>query len=125
MAIPAVFSRGVVSASAQALDGWRMGQSANDRTLIVVQLAGGNDGLNTVVPFTDPLYLKMRPIIGLSESKVLPLDTRLGLHPNLQALKQPWDTGHLAIVEGVGYPNHSPPHSQPMTTVPTPHLHPI
>src|SRR5260370_37613241 len=75
-------------------------------------MAGRKDGLNSVVPFTDPLYLKMRPIIGLSESKVLPLDTRLGLHPNLQALKQLWDTGHLAIVEGVGYPNQSLSHFQ-------------
>src|SRR5215469_2143527 len=114
MIMPSIFSRGVASARAQALDGSHLAQTANDRTLIVVQMAGGNDGLNTVVPFTDPLYLKMRPIIGLSETKVLPLDTRLGLHPNLQALKQLWDAGHLAIVEGVGYPNQSLSHFQAM-----------
>src|SRR5260370_3307418 len=114
MVVPCLLSRGVASASAQALDGSRMAQTANDRTLIVVQMAGGNDGLNTVVPFTDPLYLKMRPIIGLSETKVLQLDTRLGLHPNLAPLKQLWDVGHLAIVEGVGYPNQSLSHFQAM-----------
>src|SRR6516164_4212710 len=81
MLMPTIFSRGVASARAQALDGSRLAQSASDRTLIVVQMAGGNDGLNTVVPFTDPLYLKLRPTIRLTETKVLPLDTRLGLHP--------------------------------------------
>src|SRR5215470_10771112 len=114
MIMPAIFSRGVASARAQALDGSRLAQSANDRTLIVVQMAGGNDGLNTVVPFTDPLYLKLRPTIGLSETKVVPLDTRLGLHPNLAPLKKLWDAGHLAIVEGVGYPNQSLSHFQAM-----------
>ena len=114
MIMPAIFSRGVASARAQALDGSRLAQSANDRTLIVVQMAGGNDGLNTVVPFTDPLYQKLRPTLGLPDTKVLPLDTRLGLHPNLQPLKKLWDAGHLAIVEGVGYPNQSLSHFQAM-----------
>ena len=114
MIMPAIFSRGVASAQSQALDGSRLAQSAADRTLIVVQMAGGNDGLNTVVPFTDPLYLKMRPTLGLPHTKVLPLDTRLGLHPNLQPLKKLWDAGHLAIVEGVGYPNQSLSHFQAM-----------
>src|SRR2546428_816857 len=114
MIMPAIFSRGVASARAQALDGSRLAQSANDRTLIVVQMAGGNDGLNTVVPFTDPLYQKLRPTLGLSDTKVLPLDTRLGLHPNLAPLKKLWDEGHMAIVEGVGYPNPSLSHFQAM-----------
>jgi uncharacterized protein (DUF1501 family) len=114
MVMPAIFSRGVASARAQALDGSHMAQAAGDRTLIVVQMAGGNDGLNTVVPFTDPLYLKLRPTLGLPDTKVLPLDTRLGLHPNLQPLKKLWDIGHLAIVEGVGYPNQSLSHFQAM-----------
>jgi uncharacterized protein (DUF1501 family) len=114
MIMPAIFSRGVSSAQAQALDGSRLAQTANDRTLIVVQMAGGNDGLNTVVPFTDPLYHKLRPTLGLADTKVLPLDTRLGLHPNLAPLKKLWDAGHLAIVEGVGYPNQSLSHFQAM-----------
>jgi uncharacterized protein (DUF1501 family) len=77
-------------------------------------MAGGNDGLNTVVPFTDPLYKQMRPTLALAETKVLPLDTRLGLHPNLAPLKALWDEGHLAIIEGVGYPNQSLSHFQAM-----------
>src|SRR5579859_7932512 len=114
MVMPTIFSRGGASARAQALDGAGTAPTASGRTLIVVQMAGGNDGLNTVVPFTDPLYLKLRPTLGLSETKVLPLDTRLGLHPNLQPLKKLWDAGHLAIVEGVGYPNQSLSHFQAM-----------
>ncbi len=114
MVMPAIFSRGVASAMAQALDGSRVAQTATDRTLIVVQMAGGNDGLNTVVPYTDPLYIKMRPTLGIAQSKVLTLDTRLGLHPNLAPLKKLWDAGHLAVVEGVGYPNQSLSHFQAM-----------
>ena len=114
MVMPSIFSRGVASAMAQSLDGSHVAQTATDRTLIVVQMAGGNDGLNTVVPYTDPLYIKLRPTLGISQSKVLTLDTRLGLHPNLAPLKKLWDAGHLAIVEGVGYPNQSLSHFQAM-----------
>ncbi len=114
MMMPSVFSRGVTSARAQSLDGSRFAQVATDRTLIVVQMAGGNDGLNTVVPFTDPLYHQMRPTLGIADAQVLHLDTHLGLHPSLAPLKQLWDAGHLAIVEGVGYPNSSLSHFQAM-----------
>src|SRR5712692_8884221 len=114
MVMPAIFSRGVASAMSQSLDGSHIAQTATDRTLIVVQMAGGNDGLNTVVPYTDPLYIKMRPTLGIPQSKVLTLDSRLGLHPNLAPFKKIWDAGHLAIVEGVGYPNQSLSHFQAM-----------
>src|SRR5205085_6697099 len=114
MIMPAIFSRGVASARARSLEGSHIAQTASDRTLIVVQMAGGNDGLNTVIPFTDPLYHQMRPTISVPEASVLQLDTRLGLHANLQPLKQLWDAGHLAIVEGVGYPNQSLSHFQAM-----------
>src|SRR5712692_2251256 len=114
MVMPAIFSRGVASAMSQSLDGSHIAQTATDRTLIVVQMAGGNDGLSTVVPYTDPLYIKMRPTLGIPQSKVLTLDSRLGLHPNLAPLKKIWDAGHLAIVEGVGYPDQSLSHFQAM-----------
>lgn len=114
MVMPAIFSRGVASAMALAGDGASFSQIATDHTLIVVQMAGGNDGLNTVIPFTDSLYKQMRPTLAIPDAKVLPLDTRLGLHPNLQPLKTFWDAGHLAIVEGVGYPNQSLSHFQAM-----------
>jgi uncharacterized protein (DUF1501 family) len=114
MMMPSIFSRGLTSAKAMANEGAHFSVASNNHTLIVVQMAGGNDGLNTVVPYSDPIYRKMRPTIGIPENQVLPLDTRLGLHPNLAPLKQIWDQGHLAIVEGVGYPNQSLSHFQAM-----------
>jgi len=114
MVMPAIFSRGIASARAQSIDGSHIAQTASDRTLIVVQMAGGNDGLNTVIPFSDPLYHQMRPTLSIADAKVLPIDTRLGLHPNLAPLKNLWDAGHLAIIEGVGYPNQSLSHFQAM-----------
>jgi uncharacterized protein (DUF1501 family) len=114
MMMPAIFSRGVASARAMSLEGSRFAQAASERTLIVVQMAGGNDGLNTVIPFTDPLYHQMRPTLAIPDAQVLMLDTRLGLHPGLKALQPLWEQGHLAIVEGVGYPNQSLSHFQAM-----------
>ena len=114
MVMPTIFSRGVASAMALSKDGHSFSQLATDHTLIVVQMAGGNDGLNTIIPFTDPLYKQMRPTLAIPDNTVLPLDTRLGLHPNLQPLKKFWDAGHLAIVEGIGYPNQSLSHFQAM-----------
>jgi uncharacterized protein (DUF1501 family) len=114
MIMPAIFSRGVASARAQSIDGSHIAQAASDRTLIVVQMAGGNDGLSTVIPFSDPLYHQMRPTLSIPDAKVLPLDTRLGLHPNLAPLKGLWDAGHMAIIEGVGYPDQSLSHFQAM-----------
>src|SRR6266516_7136965 len=104
MIMPSIFSRGIASARAQSIDGSRIAQASGDRTLIVIQMAGGNDGLSTVIPIGDPLYHQVRPTLAIPDAQVLPLDTRLGLHPNLAALKQFWDAGHLAIIEGVGYP---------------------
>jgi uncharacterized protein (DUF1501 family) len=114
MVMPAIFSRGVVSAKTLVGEGSHLALAGTDRTLIVVQMAGGNDGLNTVVPYTDSRYYKMRPTIAVQQSKAVSLDGRLGLHPNLAPLKKIWDAGHLAIVEGVGYPNQSLSHFQAM-----------
>lgn len=114
MMMPSVFSRALASAKTLASDGAHSSIAAGDRTLIIVQLAGGNDGLNTIVPYTDPLYKKLRPTIGIPENQVVQLDGRLGLNPNLAPLKPLWDQGHLAIVEGVGYPNPSLSHFQAM-----------
>jgi uncharacterized protein (DUF1501 family) len=114
MIMPSIFSRGIASARAQSIDGSRIAQASGDRTLIVIQMAGGNDGLSTVIPIGDPLYHQVRPTLAIPDAEVLPLDTRLGLHPNLAPLKQLWDGGHMAIIEGVGYPNQSLSHFQAM-----------
>lgn len=81
------------------------GDAPYQRLLILVELKGGNDGLNTVVPFTDPNYHALRPRIGLRRDEVLPISERLGFHPSLQALLPLWQAKELAVVQGVGYPN--------------------
>lgn len=76
-----------------------------DRTLVIVQMAGGNDGLNMVVPYQDGAYHGSRPTIGIDPSAALPLDAQVALNPVMTALKGVWDQGQLAVVEGVGYPH--------------------
>jgi uncharacterized protein (DUF1501 family) len=75
----------------------------DDRTLVVVELAGGNDGLNTVVPTADPAYRALRPTLGVTNA--LALDDTAGLHPELAKLAARYHDGQVAIVEGVGYPD--------------------
>lgn len=75
-----------------------------DRTLVLLKLDGGNDGLNTVVPFADDAYYRSRPGIGIRPADVLRLDDRVGLNPALAGLQSLWDAGELAVLQGVGYP---------------------
>jgi uncharacterized protein (DUF1501 family) len=84
------------------------------RTLVVVQLSGGNDGLNAVVPYGNGLYYQLRPQIGIAANQVLPLDNQIGLHPNLKSFKALYDKKQLAIIQGVGYPNASRSHFRSM-----------
>lgn len=81
-----------------------------NRTLVVIELAGGNDDLNTVIPYTDSLYLQLRSRIGVPTNAVLPLNDRLGLNPVMTGLKSLWDANRVAVVENVGYPNSSLSH---------------
>ena len=74
------------------------------RLLILVELKGGNDGLNTVVPYADPLYARLRPRLALPREQLLPLSEQAALHPSLEKLMPTWQEGKLAIVQGLGYP---------------------
>src|SRR5919202_3272313 len=123
LALPHIFTRAVEAAGAEAgrepsaLRG--AGESASNdplakRTLIVVQMAGGNDGLNTVVPYADGTYYQNRKNLGIPADQVLPLDDRFGLHPAMGGMKALWDGGNLAIVHGVGYPNPNFSHFKSM-----------
>lgn len=87
---------------------------SNGKTLILVQMAGGNDGLNTVVPASDPVYRSSRTTLGLAENEVLPLAEGFGLHPALTGLHGLWDSGRLAVVRGVGYPEQNYSHFKSM-----------
>ena len=87
-----------------------------DRVLVVVQLSGGNDGLNTVIPFGDDMYYRKRPGIGIPQNQVLRLTKNggVGLHPALEQFKDLYDDGMLSIVQGVGYPNPNRSHFKSM-----------
>src|ERR1700690_2649570 len=78
--------------------------------LVLIQLAGGNDGLNAVVPYTNDFYYQARPSIGIPASQVLTLNDTLGLNPAMTGFKSLFDAGHLSVVNGVGYPNPNRSH---------------
>jgi uncharacterized protein (DUF1501 family) len=93
-----------------------------DNILVVVQLTGGNDGLNTVVPFADENYRRLRPKLHLADARLHKLDDRVGLHPSLEALARLFKEGSAAIVQGVGYPHPNRSHFESMAiwhTAPT------
>jgi len=74
------------------------------RLLVLVEMKGGNDGLNTVVPYTDPAYYALRPKLAISRDDAVQLTDRVALHPSLVPLAAPWRDNELAILQGVGYP---------------------
>lgn len=102
---PAFLSRAAVAAESR---GEKV--TSEERVLVLVQLAGGNDGLNTVIPYRDPEYRKARPGIGISRGQVLRIDDDLGLHPAMSGFKELYDDGALGILQGVGYPNPNRSH---------------
>ncbi|MBI4967832.1 MAG: DUF1501 domain-containing protein [Rhodospirillales bacterium] len=81
-----------------------------DRTLVLIELNGGNDGLNTVVPLTDPLYEKLRPKLAIPKAQTLALSAEAGFHPALAPLMPVWRLGEMAIAQGVGYPKPNRSH---------------
>jgi uncharacterized protein (DUF1501 family) len=102
-AVPDAFARAILAAKRQNV--------AGQAVLVMIQLAGGNDGLRTVIPLRDPRLRDLRPQLGEeSAKKGLPLSSEKGLNHNLVRLKQLWDHGKVAIVEGVGYPEPSLSH---------------
>jgi uncharacterized protein (DUF1501 family) len=80
------------------------------RILVLVQLVGGNDGLNTVIPFEDDNYYRLRPTLAIAKSRVLPISDLLGLHPACRALHSLFDSGNMTVVQNVGYPQPSRSH---------------
>ena len=81
-----------------------MSANGKNRKLVVVQLSGGNDYLNSVVPYNDPLYIDNRPRIRITEERALPLDDNYGWNPGMGPVKDLYDEGKVAIIHGIGYP---------------------
>ena len=88
--------------------------TAGSGILVIVTLYGGNDGINTLIPYSDNAYYDARPEIAIKPSEVLPLDGQLGLNPALKGLAAEWHNQKLAIVRGVGYPNQDRSHFRSM-----------
>ncbi|MEZ5026242.1 MAG: DUF1501 domain-containing protein [Chitinophagales bacterium] len=84
------------------------------KILVVIQLTGGNDGLNTVVPFENDLYYNARPTIAIQKNTTLKLDSQLGLHPSLQGIKKLYDDGNVCLINNVGYPEPDRSHFRSM-----------
>jgi uncharacterized protein (DUF1501 family) len=80
-----------------------MTSTKKDPILVVFQLSGGNDYLNTVIPYSDGLYYDNRPAVGIHEDRVIKLDDKVGLHPEMGPLKKVWDRGDMAIIHSIGY----------------------
>ena len=82
----------------------------NNKIVVIINLSGGNDGLNTVVPYTNDIYYNLRPTIGVPSNDVLPLTNSLGLNPSLGALHNLWGSNNLSVIQNVGYSNQNLSH---------------
>ena len=91
-----------------------MTSTKKDPVLVVLQLSGGNDALNTVVPHGDPRYYDNRPNVRVPEDQVLKIDDNVGLNPNMGPMKKIYDEGKMAVIQGVGYPNPNRSHFRSM-----------
>src|SRR5260370_22623555 len=106
--VPGFVSRTAAQAPAASQPG------ARDTILVVVQLTGGNDGLNTVIPFRDENYRRLRPTLAQPEAQIRRLNDSIGLHPSMTALADLLQDNSLCVVQGVGYPNPSQSHFRSM-----------
>src|SRR5438552_11484035 len=108
LTVPAFLSR----TAAAAPDSGKPG--AKETILVVVQLTGGNDGLNTVIPYNDPDYAKLRPSLKLAKDQIKKLNDRVGLHPSMEGLAGLLQDQALCVVQGVGYTNPNQSHFRSM-----------
>jgi uncharacterized protein (DUF1501 family) len=97
----------------KAFEGQQMVLPGN-KVVVILQLSGGNDGLNTVIPVRNDLYYKARPKLGIAKNKALTVTDEVGLHPALTGFKELYDDGSLAILNNVGYPNPDRSHFRSM-----------
>ena len=109
--VPGFVQSTFLSMNAHAADSAVQATTGKDAPILVlIQLAGGNDGLNTVVPYADDNYYKARKVLGIKDKEVLRLGENAGLHPDLKFLHRAFQDGQLSVVQGVGYPNPNRSH---------------
>lgn len=109
--VPAFLANTFSALQADAADAATQTATGKDATILVVlQMAGGNDGLNTVVPYANDYYHQARPRLRLNANSILKINDEIGLHPSLTGFKDLYDAGQLSIVQGTGYPNPNRSH---------------
>jgi uncharacterized protein (DUF1501 family) len=109
--VPAFLANTFAAMQAEAVDSATQVATGRDSNILVIlQMAGGNDGLNTVAPYSNDHYHRARPKIGLSENRILKLNDDIGLHESLAGFKDLYDAGQLSIIQGIGYPNPNRSH---------------
>jgi uncharacterized protein (DUF1501 family) len=91
-----------------------MASARRDKALVVIQLSGGNDCLDTVVPYTSGLYYDFRPTIHIASEDVLPINDAFGFNPSMEPIKRLWDEGKVAVINGIGYPHPDRSHFRSM-----------
>ena len=91
-----------------------MTSTKQNKSLVVMQLSGGNDYINTVVPYANDLYYGFRPSVSIKPEEVLKIDAEVGFRPNMEPVKALWDEGNVAIINGIGYPNPNRSHFRSM-----------
>lgn len=91
-----------------------MTTNMREKSLVVIQLTGGNDYLNTVVPYTNGVYYDSRRVVNIAPERVLPIDSQVGFAPALGPIKEQWDKGNVAIINGIGYFNPNRSHFRSM-----------
>src|SRR5436853_7454248 len=111
--LPLVLSRTSAALAAEALQGTSV-EKHPERILVVIELSGGNDGLNTVVPYSDPAYYRARPKLGIAERDVIKASGGFGFHPSMVGFERLYKDGTLAVVHGCGYDHPSLSHFSSM-----------
>ena len=91
-----------------------MTSTKKDPVLVILQLTGGNDYFNTIIPYNDPLYRDNRPLVGIPDDQIIHLDDELGMHPSMNPLKELWDQEKVALTHGIGYANSPRSHFRSM-----------
>jgi uncharacterized protein (DUF1501 family) len=113
-ALPSFLDRTSAALTAQALQGTSL-ERHPERILVVLELSGGNDGLNTVVPYGDPAYYRARPHLGIPERQVIRIADGFGFHPSMVGFERLYKDGHMAVVHGCGYDRPSLSHFSSMS----------
>ena len=109
--VPAFLANTFTALHSEAADSATQIATGKDSTILVVlQMAGGNDGINTVIPYANDFYHKARPLLGQAANKILKVTDQIGFHSALTGFKSLYDSGNLAVVQGVGYPNPNRSH---------------